>query len=130
MVPDEQGGLPGHPPEILALLEDHRASGAVGSVYARTIRRIAPGKSAAAREPWIEVLKEHSGEEGSPAPRTEVDAVVVPSDYQAEQFILQEVLDRHDRCDVPLGQIAVIVRNGALAQRIARVLQALSLIHI
>lgn len=124
MIPDEQGGLPGRSPEILALLEDHRASGAVGSVYARTIRRIAPGKSAAAREPWIEVLKEHGGEEGNTAPRTEVDAVVVPSDYQAEQFILQEVLDRHDRCEVPLGQIAVIVRNGTLAQRIARVLQA------
>lgn len=124
MVPDVQGGLPGQTPEILALLEDHRASGAVGSIYARTIRRIAPGKSAAAREPWVEVLKEHSREDGSPAPRTQVDAVVVPSDYQAEQFILQEVLERHDRYGVPLGEIAVIVRNGTLAQRIARVLQA------
>lgn len=119
MYPDEQGGLPGRTPEMVALLEDHRASGAVGSVYARTIRRIAPGKSAAAREPWIEVLKENSE-----APRTQVDAVVVPTDYQAEQFILQEVLERDDREEIPLGEIAIIVRNGTLAQRIARVMQA------
>lgn len=122
MHPDEQGGLPGRVPEMLALLEDHRASGAVGSVYARTIRRIAPGKSSAAREPWIEVLKENSE-----TPRTQVDAVVVPTDYQAEQFVLQEVLQRHDRFGIPLGQIAVIVRNGTLAQRTARVLQAQSI---
>lgn len=119
MHPDEQGGLPGRAPEMIALLEDHRATGAVGSAYARTIRRIAPGKSASAREPWIEVLKENSE-----APRTQVDAVVVPTDYQAEQFILQEVLERHDREEIPLGEIAVIVRNGTLAQRIARVMQA------
>lgn len=36
-------------------------------------------------------------------------------------------MQRHDRFGIPLGQIAVIVRNGTLAQRTARVLQAQSI---
>lgn len=48
---------------------------------------------------------------------------IVPGDYLAEQFVLQEVLDRHHRHGVPFDQIAVIARNGALLKRLVRMFQ-------
>lgn len=125
MVPDQHGGLPGAPPQTLALTESHRLSEGVSRVYSRTVQRIAPGRSAAAREPWTPLV--HGREGGSAEPfsdATAVEAFVAPADYVAEQHVLQEVLQRHDRAEVPFREIAVIVRSGHAAQRMVRVLQA------
>ncbi|MCH8564419.1 ATP-dependent helicase [Nesterenkonia sp. LB17] len=64
-------------------------------------------------------------EQPAPAPADAGSCAVeiVPGDYLAEQFVLQEVLDRHHRHGVPFDQIAVIARNGALLKRLVRMFQ-------
>lgn len=54
-----------------------------------------------------------------------VSVSIVGSEQHAEQMILQEVLQRHHRggvegAGVPLGQIAVIARNGAAVHQVSR----------
>ena len=131
MTPDQYGGLPGAEPWTTVLTGNHRLSPEVGKVYARTLRRIAPVGPHHARDRWSELLREPSGESagatGPAAPPEAPGSVaveVVPSDYMAEQFILQEVLDRHHRQGIPLREVVVIARNGAMVQRVVRMLQA------
>jgi len=120
MTPDSHGGLPGVEPRVMVLEENHRISAEVGKAYARALRRISPAGPQQPRQRWLRLLTEPEEEQ----PKDGSCAVeIVPGDYLAEQFILQEVLDRHHRHCVPFDQIAVIARNGALLKRLVRMFQ-------
>ncbi|MGJ9424693.1 PD-(D/E)XK nuclease family protein [Nesterenkonia halotolerans] len=126
MTPDTHGGLPGVDPHVMVLEQNHRIAPEVGKAYARALRRIAPAGPQQPRQRWLELLNEtpESAEENALEGTAGSCAVeIVPGDYLAEQFVLQEVLDRHHRHDVPFDQIAVIARNGALLQRLVRMFQ-------
>ncbi len=127
MTPDSHGGLPGVEPHVMVLEHNHRIAPEVGKAYARALRRIAPAGPQQPRQRWLELLSEdpaESAEEETPEGTAGSCAVeIVPGDYLAEQFVLQEVLDRHHRHEVPFDQIAVIARNGALLQRLVRMFQ-------
>ncbi|WP_218220545.1 ATP-dependent DNA helicase [Nesterenkonia sp. Act20] len=142
MTPDPHGGLPGVEPHVMVLEHNHRIAPEVGKAYARALRRIAPAGPQQPRQRWLELLHEPPAEEDHAAQKTqnpeaqEVQQAqetpemrgscaveIVPGDYLAEQFVLQEVLDRHHRHEVPFDQIAVIARNGALLQRLVRMFQ-------
>ncbi|EXF26008.1 hypothetical protein BG28_06200 [Nesterenkonia sp. AN1] len=126
MTPDPHGGLPGVEPSIMVLEGNHRITAEVGRAYARALRRIAPAGPQQPRQRWLQLLSETPAEEAprddSPAPGS-CAVEIVPGDYLAEQFVLQEVLDRHHRHQVPFDQIAVIARNGALLKRLVRMFQ-------
>lgn len=120
MTPDSYGGLPGVDPRVMVLEANHRISAEVGKAYARALRRISPAGPQQPRQRWLTLLTEPEEEQ----PKEGSCAVeIVPGDYLAEQFILQEVLDRHHRHGVPFDQIAVIARNGALLKRLVRMFQ-------
>ncbi|GAA1136465.1 ATP-dependent DNA helicase [Nesterenkonia lutea] len=147
MTPDPHGGLPGVDPQVMVLEQNHRIAPEVGKAYARALRRIAPAGPQQPRQRWLELLSSPRAEHAAPAVRdpaaTETEELaptqaeepaaedqrgscaveIVPGDYLAEQFVLQEVLDRHHRHGVPFDQIAVIARNGALLQRLVRMFQ-------
>ncbi|GAA1172880.1 ATP-dependent helicase [Nesterenkonia xinjiangensis] len=134
MTPDPHGGLPGAEPAVMVLEENHRIAPALGRVYARVLRRLAPIGPQSARRRWEDLLaaggedvgqgtSTHDGEEDDAVPGS-CAVEVVPQDYLAEQFVLQEVLDRHHRAGVPFEEIAVIARNGTMLTRLVRMFQA------
>ncbi|TDS87286.1 superfamily I DNA/RNA helicase [Nesterenkonia aurantiaca] len=127
MTPDPHGGLPGVEPSVMVLEGNHRITDAVGRAYARALRRISPAGPQQPRQRWLQLLSEPTAEpaDAEPGP-TEAGSCaveIVPGDYLAEQFVLQEVLDRHHRHGVPFDEIAVIARNGALLKRLVRMFQ-------
>ncbi|MDS2171161.1 ATP-dependent DNA helicase [Nesterenkonia sp. CL21] len=123
MTPDPHGGLPGAAPSVMVLRGNHRIAPEVGRAYARAVRRLAPIGPQEPRQPWLKLLGDGADTAPHAAPGS-CAVEIVPQDYLAEQFVLQEVLDRHHRTGVPFDEIAVIARNGAMLQRLVRMFQA------
>lgn len=106
---------PGRPLQRHALSGSLRMPAAVAAVWERVVQRI----------PAVAGARHPRGLEPGNCAEGQVTTVVLSSPLHEARWIAHEVLQRHLVHDVPLGDMAVIVRNGRHLEGLERQLEAL-----
>jgi superfamily I DNA/RNA helicase/RecB family exonuclease len=107
-----EGLASGRDAPVVELEHNHRLAGSISDAVARVARRI-PASTGDLGRRW------EPDENEDP---TEVDVRLVESPVHRDRLISRHVLQAHLFDAVPLGEIAVIVRNGGQVRQTARAL--------